>query len=350
MTNKTDNNPEKGPLARLHDIAARKNIPLEVQFEVTYRCNLACQHCYVVPAGTNELSFEEICTIIDELLENGTIALTFTGGEVFVRKDFLDILRYARSKGFVLDVLTNGTLIDPSVANKLKDLKVAKVEISLYGATSCTHDTVTQVAGSFDATIRAVNLLTELGVPVCLKTVLMSLNAHECTEIKSLANKLNADLKVIPFVTPTKNGDKSPQRLNIDHNQFSLYAKEFPEIIKLDCGAVQDPADRLLCKAGMGFCSITPEGKINPCVMMPIQVGDLRADTFGRIWFSHDNEPLQRFRSIEKRELDCAGCSNIQYCDRCAGLAYLETGNFLGSAPSACRVAEWRKQELVDCA
>lgn len=118
-------------------------IPFNVQFELTYRCNLSCRHCYVVQDKQKELTFKEITSILDQLVEMGTFYLCFTGGEIFTRKDIPDILWYAKEKGFFLILLTNGTLITDKEIDELKELGPLGIEISLLGARDKTHDFIT---------------------------------------------------------------------------------------------------------------------------------------------------------------------------------------------------------------
>ena len=94
-------------------VASRAHIPLSVLYEVTHRCNLGCEHCYLSegPVGRprptrEELSLEEIRRILDQLAEAGTMFLTLSGGEVFLRRDALDIVAHARSRGLSVTVFT----------------------------------------------------------------------------------------------------------------------------------------------------------------------------------------------------------------------------------------------------
>jgi len=328
--------------------AARNRIPLQVTLELTYRCNLACQHCYVPLAGTDELSFSEVCAILDQLHEVGTVFTAFTGGEIFIRKDFLEILQYARSKNFIVAIQTNGTLIDSSVADELRNQRVSLIEMSLYGATSKTHDCVTQVVGSFKKTINSIGLLIDAGVPLRLKSPQMSLNVHECAETKSLADRLAVPLAASPRLAPAKDGNKKSQELSISHDQFRIFAAQFPAWVNQECSLDNEGPERLLCKAGTAVCSITPEGKVNPCVMMPLEVGDLRARKFQNIWFSVENQHLNKLRSIHPKEIFCTSCNRMHYCVRCPGVAYMENGDFYGRSPSACQIAEWCIDEMTN--
>ena len=99
-----------------------KFIPFKLDWELTYRCNLKCAHCYQTGLSYGEeLSTKKIYSILDELASLGCLYITFTGGEILLRKDFLDIAQYARKKNFALRLFTNGTLIDPGTADKIKD-------------------------------------------------------------------------------------------------------------------------------------------------------------------------------------------------------------------------------------
>ena len=89
-----------------------RNIPLIAHWELTYRCNMTCAHCYCVQdESKKELSFSEARFVIDALADMGSLYLTFSGGEILVRDDFFFFSHYAREKGFALRLLTNGTLI-----------------------------------------------------------------------------------------------------------------------------------------------------------------------------------------------------------------------------------------------
>src|SRR3989440_11689941 len=98
----------------IHQHYAGRRTPLEVSIEVTRRCPLECLHCYNnLPMGDldarrREMSKEEHFQLLDELAQMGTFWLLYTGGEIFARKDFLEIYTYAKKKGFLITLFTNG--------------------------------------------------------------------------------------------------------------------------------------------------------------------------------------------------------------------------------------------------
>ena len=124
----------------VHQRTSGKRVPMEVSIEVTRRCPLECRHCYNnLPmsdkvARQSELSLEEYRRLLDELAAEGCLWILFTGGEIFARADFLDIYAYAKSKGFLITLFTNGTMVTERVADFLVEYPPFAVEITLYGA------------------------------------------------------------------------------------------------------------------------------------------------------------------------------------------------------------------------
>src|ERR1044071_7435119 len=108
---------------RLHEETAARRIAINGTIEVTRRCPLSCAHCYNnLPmadraARLGELTFDEHCRILDEITEAGCLWLLYTGGEIFARRDFLEIYSYARTKGLIITLFTNGILITDRIAD-----------------------------------------------------------------------------------------------------------------------------------------------------------------------------------------------------------------------------------------
>src|SRR5580693_158811 len=140
--------------ADLHGKQAGKRVPMQVSIEVTRRCPLECQHCYNnLPMGdqdarTREMSTEEHFRMLDELADMNCFWLLYTGGEIFARKDFLDIYTYAKKKGFLITLFTNGTLVTERIADHLVAWRPFAIEITLYGLTKDTYERLTGVPGS----------------------------------------------------------------------------------------------------------------------------------------------------------------------------------------------------------
>lgn len=180
---------------RLLDNQPGGRLPLVGQWELTCRCNLKCIMCYTDCFNTpgmirQELSFPEILRIMDDIHEAGCMELCFTGGEPFARPDFLDIYTYAKQKGFLVTIFTNGTLITPKIANHFKAYPPKMIEVSFHGYAAKSFDRITQMRGSFERCQRGIELLLERGLPITIKSLGMTLNRHEILKIKAWVDSL----------------------------------------------------------------------------------------------------------------------------------------------------------------
>jgi MoaA/NifB/PqqE/SkfB family radical SAM enzyme len=319
---------------RLVRVASRAHIPLSVLFEVTHRCNLGCEHCYLTegPVGrpkprADELSLDEIRTILDDLAEAGTLFLTLSGGEVFMRRDFLDIVASARERGFSVTVFTTGTLLTPEVAGELAALHPLSVEVSIYSARPDVHDRVTRIPGSHARSLRALRLLKERGVVILIKSPLMSVNTDEVHELAALADDLGAGYGFDPMLTPRRDGDQAPLKLAPTTTQMRTFfadpvmAREFAQPVKCLPQAGEE-----ICGTGRRTCLISPYGDLFPCGVHPIPAGNLREKRFHEIW---TGSPL--LRELRTQTVaDLRGGAKAAPGFRCSALALMEDGDFLG--------------------
>ncbi len=201
----------------VHQKFQGKRAPLEVSIEVTRRCPLECLHCYNnLPlsdhaARSRELSFEEHCRLLDELVDAGCLWLLYTGGEIFARRDFLEIYTEAKKRGFLITLFTNGTMINERIADYLAEYRPFAIEITLYGATRETYEALTQVPGSYDRCMRGIRLLLERNLPLKLKTVPTTVNRHEIFEMKRLAEEeFGVEFKFDSAINPRIDCSQSP--------------------------------------------------------------------------------------------------------------------------------------------
>jgi len=326
--------------------AVNDNVPLSVLFELTYRCNLYCEHCYQVDRGSEELSFSEITDIMDQLAAESCLFLTLSGGEVFVREDFFDIARYAVKRGFALKVFSNGTLINESVAHELALLHPLEVGVSIYGSDAATHDQFTGVPGSFHRSVNALKLLKHQGVLTVVKCLLMKENINHIEGIKALAQEVGAILQFDPIVAPKIDGNREPLQHELSdadlHRFFSLEIAE-PQKAKEPNPWLSQP---IICRAGRDLCCISPRGDVYPCVEFPFALGNLRKQNFVEIWRGAEAERLRKLTPSDLHE--CVSCPDLNYCTRCWGLAFVESGKLLGPSQINCRIARIRHRISVE--
>lgn len=332
-----------------------------VSFEVTYRCNENCVHCYIpenMRHQKGELTFDEIINIIDQLEQANVLDITFTGGEPFVRPDFLEIVEYARSKFFCVNIFTNGNCIKKEDIRTLSKLFIKSLQTSIYSGIPSLHDAVTKVYGSFQKSVETLEYAAKCGIPINLKSPLLNFTAHEFQSIKKLAKKLNATHQIDILLSPKNDGDKSPLEFRITDEQKlkellndDEIGTSFTEERVFGKILSQEERDNLsLCGAGSDTILINPYGDVYPCPALPLLSGNLKIKTFAEIF--HHSKELNEFRGLKNKDLnnDCRFCAVSNYCFRCPGLAYLENENqdVLSKPESLCKIAYLKKAIAED--
>lgn len=324
-------------------------IPLHCLFELTYRCNLKCVHCYIAKNKQKEIDKNSVFSILKQLKDAGCLYLTLSGGEIFLRKDFFAIAQYARRLRFALRLFTNGILIDENVAEKIKALYPLSVEISIYGFQD-THDRVTQVQGSFQKAINAIKILAARKVKVLAKILLMRQNSAEVWKLRAYLEGLGAKMRGIGgalLISPCDNADKRPLSCRLTDRQLEKYIKEESKALKLSGelpGFRKIRAGEGLCGTGRATCNITPYAELNPCVQIRLKNDNsLKERNFQDIWKNHRR--INALRSLcVKDKKECLGCKFLSYCTFCPGIARLEKGSPLAKLPEFCRQARIRKE------
>jgi radical SAM protein with 4Fe4S-binding SPASM domain len=327
-------------MQQISDRALRLSVPLSVQLDLTYRCNEQCVHCYLDHHDHGEMTTAEIKHLLAEMAEAGVFILTLSGGEIFLRKDFFEILECARALTFCIKLKTNAVLIREAQAARLRDLGVESIQISIYSHRPEVHDAITKVPGSLRRSINAVRFLKAQGLKVVLANVLMTQNMPDYQSVRDLAAELGAEYTLDPTITPMMDGDRTVLDLNAGesalHNLFrdeSLVgnAEEF-------CAPPPSPdegsMESLPCSAGHTACYVSPYGEFYPCVQFPLSCGNVRQQPFIDIW--RNSEQLKEVRAIRLKDLSgCSQCTHGTTCTRCPGLAFLE-GNMRGPSTADC--------------
>ena len=332
------------------------HLPFNVHFDVAYRCNERCIHCYLDHEDHGEMTTEEIKGVLDQLAEAGTFFLTFSGGEIFLRKDLFELLQHARKLHFDVCLKTNAILIDRWKATRLRELGVRQVQISIYSADAAIHDAITKVRGSLARSIDAIRFLKACGLRVKIACPLMKQNLTAYRTVLSLAGDLEVPYILDLTITPKIDGDLSLLALR-NPSQDLLPVLQDPLLNPsvrggqeaANAGGITGSAtssglessayDDIPCSAAHNSCYISPYGDVFPCVQMLMPAGNLRRQGFAEIWYS--SPQMQRVRAVRESQLPiCAACSIRRYCERCPGLAQTEGGDLLGAYERACELAE----------
>lgn len=331
--------------------------PTRVQFEITYRCNIHCVHCYTDPFNTpmhlrRELSVEEIIRIFDELADAGVLWMTITGGEAFVHPQFKQIYKEAKARGFLLSLFSNATTITETLADFLAADPPFTIDVSCHGATPEIFDAVSQVPGSFKRFQEGVRRLLDKGLPVKVKTKAMTLNRAELPKIKAFVESFGLEFNLYTVIHPRLDGDVSSIQYRLSPEEIielefgnALAADASEERCALDeTPLTQDasvyerpPDDRLFrCGCGTNTITISPYGILRACTHTTWPAYDLRTMRV-REAFEQLVEAVRQARYTG--ESPCQACPVYTLCDKNPVAALHEAGSMESPVPHYCDVA-----------
>ena len=317
--------------------------PEGVTFELTYGCNLRCVHCYnpTHRALPHELTTSEICSLLNQIAELGVLTITFTGGEPSVRPDIEHILRHARRQGLVIQLLTNATRITPSFVTVLREVGVAQINVSIYGATEAIYERMTGVAGSYRQFRQGLTYLANGQLPVIVRMPVTTINYEEIHACRELIESLRIKFQYCLEIMTTMTGDPTPlqyrldpeQKVRIDQELLSYRTTDQPEA---SCSTQQPFIE---CACGQSRFAITPYGEMNLCTAFPIPRYDLRTGTVKEGW-----EILKQTvdQAHPSHRYDCPTCEVRPHCRQGRSDAWLETGDMSSCLP---HYKEWAQLE-----
>jgi len=338
-------------------------VPLVVSWNVTRKCNLKCDHCYINATKDEyrgELTTDEAKRLMDQIAEVSRPLLILSGGEPLLRTDIYDLLSYGADKGFRMGLGSNGSLIDEAVAKKLKNAGAKTVSISLDSSTPELHDEFRGVEGSWKKAVEAIKALKKNGLLVQVNTTVTQQNYEEIEKIISLAEELEVENFHLFFLVPTGRGTKiadiSPAMYeDMIKTTFSKTGKHnlnvrpscAPQFMRIAKDMGLDMRQWIRgCLAGLYYCRVYPNGDITPCPYLPVKLGNMREKTFSEVWFQ--SEVLKNLRDFNKLEGKCGTCDHKHLCGGCRARAYGLSSDFIDFCGDLNEPAELRGDYLAE--
>lgn len=323
--------------------AASSRRPEGVTFELTYGCNLRCAHCYnpTHRALPHELTASEICVLLTQIADLGVLTVTFTGGEPSVRPDIGEILRHARSRGLLIQLMTNATRITTSFTDLLREVGINQINVSIYGATEAVYEQMTAAPGSYRQFRDGLLSLAAAALPVVVRMPVTTINRHEIQACRQLVEALHMKFQYCLEIMTTSTGDRTPlhyrlspeEKVRIDQE---MHPQQRTPASEESCSGGQS---FLACACGQSRFAITPYGKMNLCTAFPIPRYDLRAGTIQEGWellkqTADQAQPNHRY--------ECPTCEVRSHCRLGRSDAWLETGDMSACLP---HYKEWAALE-----
>ncbi len=321
--------------------AATKNIPVCGTFELTPRCSLNCKMCYIrmtpeqmKPLGS-ELSVDRWIKLAQEARDMGLTFLLLTGGEPFLRQDIYELLSALNAMGIIVDINSNGTLINEAVIDKLKLTPPSKINITLYGASRETYRALCGDGDAFDRVVRGIDLLREAGFLVCLNATLTPENVHELEALTQFAQSRGLVLRTTGYVMPPSRrgaleqayrlpakeaGEKAFQSQLLFNGEEEMRSRALKQLAWEDC--YHETEDGIHCLAGRSQFWVSWNGKVLPCGMLPEISVDVAVTGFRGAW-----EQINRTVRHLPASKECGTCPHRRICPSCAASRYCESGD-----------------------
>jgi radical SAM protein len=335
--------------------------PFIAIWEVTQACDLACVHCRASAQPDRnpmELSTEEGKHLIDRIAALKVPVFVLTGGDPIKRPDLFELIGHARAVGVRVSLTPSATpLLTRDVVVRLKEAGLARLAVSMDGASADTHDAFRGMTGSFARTLDAVRWANEIGLPVQINTTFSRRNIGEIDEIVALMEKLKITLWSVFFLVPTGRG-KLNDLLSADefeavfakiyslsktatfdiktteaqhYRRFVLQQRVVERRVGSGSSTSQEKVEDALGRAprglndGKGFVFISHTGEVFPSGFMPLSAGNVRLQDLAIIY--RESPLFKDLRDTSKLEGKCGSCEFKQICGGSRARAHALTGN-----------------------
>ncbi len=330
-------------------MVAARHLPFIGSFELTYRCNFDCVHCFEQDMREQvELSGDRWCELIDEIAAQGCLFLTLTGGEAAIHPDFERIYEHAVRRGLLVTVFSNGSTLSESVARLFARLPPRSVEVTLYGFSAETYERSTGRARNFALAMAGVARMKALSVPVQIKTVVFDETAADFPAIRDFARDGGFDFRFDTNVHATLKGGAAPLAHRLSPEQIIEIERQDPathnQMRARAATSAANPTDRVYrCGAGRFAFNVTPDGYLQLCSLVRALRFDLRKVSFASAWEALGGETRRRYDSVHRR---CSNCSLQHMCGTCPGVADLEHGDPEAAIDHICETTHLRASAI----
>lgn len=363
--------------------------PFIVIWEITRACQLKCLHCRAEAQhhrDPSELTFEEGKKLIDDIYEMNNPMLVFTGGDPLERPDIFDIIEYAVQKGVRVSMSPSAT---PNVTKKAiqraSDVGLSRWSFSIDGHNAELHDHFRGTSGSFDLTMKAINYLHELDMPIQINTTISRYNYEYLDEMSKLIEKLDCVMWSVFFLIPTGRGKETDMISPEEHEKVLKWLYNLSKTVPFDIKTTAAPhyrrvviqskmrekasatdKDMILYEDalvggfinridglgrapkgvndGKGFVFISHTGDVFPSGFLPVNAGNIRKTPLATIY--RESEIFKDLRNPDKYKGKCGVCEFRHVCGGSRSRAYSVTGDYMESEPCCVYIPKaWQERK-----
>ena len=328
--------------------------PYLIALNLTERCNLSCEHCYldakVLKQGArDELSTVELKKLLNEIAETGPEAMVvLTGGEPLLRKDIEELAAHATSLGLMVVVGSNGLLLTAARLEMLKSAGVAGIGLSIDSLDADWHDAFRGRKGAWIKTMAAIDACVAADMPFQIHFSVTDETADQIDAMVGFARDAGAMVLNVFFMVCTGRGEKysnisaekyehvlrrvahaarSEKRLMVRAKcapHFKRIAMEMDPDWPITAAHGYDAGG---CIAATRYARVTPNGNVTPCPFMENSVGSVREKSFAEIW---ENAPTLKALRTPKLEGRCGVCEFQKLCGGCRARPLARENNMMG--------------------
>ena len=322
--------------------------PLLVIWETTQACDLACVHCRASARPERdfgELTTEEGYRLLDEIRSFGSPLMVFTGGDPLKRPDLFPLMKRSVALGLRTNVSPSATpLLTTDAIDEFKSVGLARMAISVDGATARSHDEFRGIPGTFDRAMVALKYAQKIGLETQQQTTVTRRNMHELRDIARIVEDTGGRMWSLFFLVTMGRADSNDD----------LTAEQYEEVFETIYDIAQKSSfevktteamhyRRFLAKKGKalyrtagvsdgkGFVFISHRGDIYPSGFLPVYGGNVRKDSLVEVY--RNSHLFQQLRDPAMREGKCGSCEYVKLCGGSRARAYWTTGDYLAEDP-----------------
>jgi radical SAM protein with 4Fe4S-binding SPASM domain len=346
-------------------VNTEKHILKWVAIELTGRCNLSCIHCRSWESAAAEeaeapaeMATGHVIGLLEELARLSSPVVVLSGGEPLLREDVFEIAAAGTQMGLRMCLATNGVLVTPESADRMRASGIRMVSLSIDGPAREVHDDFRRQEGAFDAALSAAEVLKGKGVDFLINSSFTRRNMEHVEATFNLAASLGATAWYMFIVVPTGRGRELHEELiggedyeRILHWHYEMERKGPPILVRPTCapqyfrivaehaGSGDGFKRRSLkfatgrskgCLCGQSIALIDRHGNLQPCSYLPLSAGNVLETPVREIW--EESKLLLELRDTRSHS-ECGSCEYREVCGGCRARAYFTTGSHLDKDP-----------------